>query len=144
MVFVAIGWLSRAMVDLHDDVGALERLDLFEMRDVWAERFGPAPKFQSVELFRLMLAWRIQAAVHGGLDSPTRKALRRSGPVVAEGLELGIGAAIRRQWQGEEVVVYVSEGGFTWKGRTFRSLSAVATSITGSHWNGPKFFGLRP
>ena len=132
------------MVSLEEEVGALARLDLFDMRDVWAERFGPAPKFQSVELFRLMLAWRIQAAVHGGLDSATRKALRRSGPVVAEGLELGIGAAIRRQWQGEEVVVYVSEGGFTWKGRTFRSLSAVATAITGSHWNGPKFFGLRP
>ncbi len=132
------------MVDLQGEVGALEGLDLFEMRALWAERFGPAPRFQSVELFRLMLAWRIQAAVNGGLDPATRKALRRSGPVVAEGQELGVGATIRRQWQGEEVVVHVGEGGFVWNGMTFRSLSAVATTITGSRWNGPKFFGLRP
>ena len=132
------------MVSLEEEVGALERLDLFEMRALWAERFGAAPKFQSVELFRLMLAWRIQAAVLGGLDPPIRKALRRSGPVVAEGQELGTGATICRQWQGEEVVVQVRDDGFAWNGKTFRSLSAVATAITGSRWNGPKFFGLRP
>ena len=132
------------MVSLDDEVGALERLDLFEMRALWAERFGAAPRFQSVELFRLMLAWRMQAAVLGGLDPGTRKALRRSGPIVAEGQELGTGATIRRQWQGEEVVVQVRDEGFAWNGRTFRSLSAVATAITGSRWNGPKFFGLRP
>ena len=132
------------MVSLEEEVGALERLDLFEMRALWEERFGAAPKFQSVELFRLMLAWRMQAAALGGLDPAIRKALRRSGPVVAEGQELGTGATIRRQWQGEEVVVQVRDDGFAWNGTTFRSLSAVATAITGSRWNGPKFFGLRP
>ena len=75
-------------------------LGVVEMRALWAERFGTAPRFQSVELFRLMLAWRLQAAVHGGLDPAIRKALRRSGPVVAEGQDLGAGATIRRQWQG--------------------------------------------
>ena len=132
------------MRELQVEVKALERLDLFEMRALWAERFGTAPSFQSVELFRLMLAWRMQAAVHGGLDAATRKALRRSGPVVAEGQDLGVGATIRRQWQGAEVIVHVGEDGFVWNDRKFRSLSAVATAITGSRWNGPKFFGLRP
>ena len=132
------------MADLHDEVRALECLDLFEMRSLWAERFGPTPKFQSVELFRLMLAWRIQAAALGGLDAETRKALCKSGPVVPVGQELSTGATIRRRWQGEEVVVAVVDNGFTWNGTTFRSLSAVATAITGSRWNGPKFFGLRP
>lgn len=132
------------MVDVQAEVGALEGLGLFKLRALWSERFGPAPRFQSVELFRLMLAWRIQASVYGGLDPATSKALRRSGPVVAEGQELGVGATIRRQWQGNEVVVHVGESGFLWNGATFRSLSAVATAITGSRWNGPKFFGLRP
>lgn len=132
------------MVEVADEVEALECLDLFEMRALWAERFGTAPRFQSVELFRLMLAWRMQAAVHGGLDPATRGALRRSGPVVAEGQDLGAGATIRRQWQGEEIIVHVGEDGFVWNDRKFRSLSAVATAITGSRWNGPKFFGLRP
>lgn len=131
------------MHDLEKEVEALERLDLFQLRAAWAEQFGPAPRFRSVELFRLMLAWRMQAAVAGGLDPATRKALRSSGTVVAEGQELGVGATLRRQWQGSEVTVEVVDGGFAWEGRTFRSLSAVATAIAGTRWNGPKFFGLR-
>lgn len=126
-----------------EEVETLRRLDLFELRAAWSERFGPAPRFRSVELFRLMLAWRIQAEAHGGLDPAVKKALRASGPLIAEGQELGVGATFRRQWQGEEVVVNVVEGGFAWDGRIFRSLSAAATAITGSRWNGPKFFGLR-
>ena len=132
------------MRDVQQEVEALERLDLFQLRAAWAERFGPAPRFRSVELFRLMLAWRLQAAVSGGLDPAVRKALRSSGPVVAEGQELGVGATLRRQWQGKDITGEVVEGGFSWEGRTFRSLSAVATAIAGTRWNGPKFFGLRP
>lgn len=132
------------MNNVVEEVQALEHLDLFEMRALWSERFGTAPKFQSVELFRLMLAWRIQAAVYGGLDPSTFNVLSQSGRAVAKGKDLGFGATIRRQWHGDEVIVHVSEDGFVWKGQTFRSLSAVATAITGSRWNGPKFFGLRP
>lgn len=131
------------MAEVSEDVGALERLDLAALRELWAERFGPAPRFRSVELFRLMLAWRLQAQVHGGLDPAIRKALRSTGPLVAEGQELGVGAVIRRQWQGDDVIVTVAQDGFVWNGSTFRSLSAVASAITGSRWNGPKFFGLR-
>ena len=143
MAFAVVGEPRWPVSNLHDEVAALRYLDLFEMRAVWAKRFGPPPKFQSVELFRLMLAWRIQAAVLGGLDQETLKALRRSGPVIAEGQELGTGATISRSWQGEKVVVAVVDGGFAWNGTTFRSLSAVASAITGSRWNGPKFFGMR-
>lgn len=132
------------MRDLHDEVGALTRLDLFQLRERWEQRFGPAPRFRSVELFRLMLAWRLQAEVQGGLDPATRKALRATGPVVAEGQDLGVGATLRRCWNGDEIVVEVVVGGFQWNGRTFKSLSAVASAITGARWNGPKFFGLRP
>ena len=55
-----------------------------------------------------------------------------------------MGATLRRQWQGKDITVEVVEGGFSWEGRKFRSLSAVATAIAGTRWNGPKFFGLRP
>lgn len=132
------------MAELEIEVAALERLDLFALREQWTALFGPPPRFRSVELFRLMLAWRLQASAAGGLDAHTKKMLRASGPVVAEGQELGIGATLTRQWQGENVTVEVVEGGFRWNGQTFRSLSGAATAITGSRWNGPKFFGLRP
>jgi len=91
-----------------------------------------------------MLAWRIQANDLGGLDADTRKALGRKGSVAPEGRQLGVGATLRRHWQGVDVVITVGEDGFQCNGRTYRSLSAAATAIAGSRWNGPRFFGLRP
>jgi hypothetical protein len=128
---------------LENEIEALTRLDLHQLRDRWCRQFGRPPRFRSTELFRLMLAWRIQATALGGLDRDIRKALARSGPVEAEGLQLGPGATLRRQWQGREVIVEVVEGGFRYDRRTFKSLSAVASAITGAKWNGPRFFGLR-
>lgn len=126
------------------EVEALLHLDLQQLREEWRGRFGSPPLFRSAGLFRLMLAWRIQAAEYGGLDPDIRKMLARKGVVEVEGRHLGVGATLRREWQGAEVVVTVTEGGFCWAGRTFHSLSAVATTIAGTKWNGPKFFGLRP
>ena len=129
--------------DLEAEVGALEDLSLHQLRDKWRERFRAPPKIRSPEMLRLLLAWRIQAIALGGLDAETRKALARTGRVVAEGQELGIGTTFRRTWQGEEQIVTVVGGGFEWKGRRFKSLSAAATAIAGTRWNGPRFFGLR-
>lgn len=129
---------------IAEEAAALERLDLHQLRDEWRRRYGSPPPFRSTDLFRLMLAWRIQAAVFGGLDPDTRKALARKGSVEPEGRHLGVGATLCREWQGTEVIVTVTEQGFRWEGRTFRSLSAVATAIAGTRWNGPRFFGLRP
>jgi hypothetical protein len=129
--------------DLEGEVAALEQLDLHALRNKWRERFGAPPKFRSTEMLRLLLAWRIQALALGGLDRDTREALARTGPVVAEGQDLGIGATFRRMWNGEEQVVTVIDKGFDWNGRTFKSLSAVASAIAGTRWNGPRFFGLR-
>jgi hypothetical protein len=72
-----------------------------------------------------------------------RRALARQGRVRAEGLEYGPGTVFRRSWNGEPVEVTVTEDGFRWKDRTYPSLSAAATAIAGSRWNGPRFFGLR-
>ena len=129
--------------DLQVEVEALEDLNLHQLRDKWRERFGAPPKIRSPDMLRLLLAWRIQAIALGGLDPETRKALARKGRVVAEGRELGIGTIFRRTWKGEEQVVTVVESGFEWKGRRFKSLSAAATAIAGTRWNGPRFFGLR-
>ena len=131
------------IADLQVEVAALEELDLHQLRQKWRERFGAPPTFRSTDMLRLLLAWRIQAVAFGGLDRETREALRRTGPVVAEGQDLGIGATLRRTWNGEDHIVTVVDSGFEWKGRTFKSLSAVATSIAGTRWNGPRFFGLR-
>ena len=126
-----------------DRIEALARLDLEALRAVWAEQFGPPPALRSPERLRLVLAWCIQATAHGGLDADTRRALARTGPVRLEGLDLGVGARLTRTWKGRKVEVVVEEEGFCWEGRRYPSLSAVATAIAGTRWNGPRFFGLR-
>ena len=130
-------------VEVAREVEALGRLDLDGLRALWRERYGPPPRLRSVELLRLMLAWRIQAEALGGLDGETRRQLGRRGPVRMEGLQFGAGAKLRREWRGRVVEVVVEADGFRWEGRTFPSLSAAATAIAGSRWNGPRFFGLR-
>src|SRR3546814_18764542 len=93
-----------------DEVHALSLLDLEGLRAAWRGRHGPPPPpLRSVELLRLMLAWRIQAEAQGGLDRETRRQLQRRGPLQVEGLSLGVGAKLRREWQGRVVEVEVEQ-----------------------------------
>jgi len=123
----------------------LEGLGLDGLREVWRARFGAPPTLRSPEILAMMLAWRIQAERHGGLDAGVRRALRRP-PPKRKSLrpELAAGTKLVREWQGtqHEVTVPV-DGGFIYRGQRFGSLSQVARAITGSRWNGPRFFGLR-
>jgi len=57
--------------------------------------------------------------------------------------ELRPGTLLTREWGGHLQQVMVLPDGFTWNGKAYRSLSKVAFAITGSRWNGPRFFGLR-
>lgn len=125
------------------DVSRLNGMDLDALRAAWQAAYGPPPKLRSVELLRLMLAWRLQAEARGGLDRETRRKLARTGPVQAEGHGLGIGTVLAREWQARRVEVVVEQGGFRHNGELHPSLSAAASAIAGSRWNGPRFFGLR-
>lgn len=120
----------------------LEALDLEGLRAVWRGRYGPPPKLRSVELLRLSLAWRMQAAVHGGLDPATRRRLKAGGGV-GQSDHVSEGVRITKQWRGEAHQVERTSKGYVWRGQTFTSLSAAAQAITGVKRNGPKFFGLR-
>lgn len=136
-------WVFPVNESVDQEVKALSGLDLKGLRAKWVAYYGSPPRLRSVELLRLMLAWRLQAAVHGGLDAELRRKLKRRGTIEVEGLQLGIGARLRREWQGQVVEVVVEASGFRCQGELYRSLSAAATAITGSRWNGPRFFGLR-
>ncbi len=132
--------VSRAT---ETEIEALAGLDLAALRAVWEERIGVAPKLRSPELLRHLLAWYLQVAAFGDIDRETRRRLKASGPVEAEGRHLGLGAILRRDWQGRRIEVVVETDGFRWEGQVFPSLSAVARAATGTRWNGPRFFGLR-
>jgi hypothetical protein len=123
---------------------AIESMGLSELRALWTKTFGSAPGLRSVDLLRLTLSWRLQARVHGGLDAAMRKRLRRK--TIADpgsAIDLEIGTILNREWQGQPHIVEVVGDGFRWKGTTYSSLSAAAKAITGTNWNGPRFFGLR-
>lgn len=125
-----------------EEVRALMGLDLTGLRKAWLSRWGDPPKLRSPELLRFLIAWRIQAAAHGGLDADVRRRLRGKGqPGRAD--NLGVGARIRRDWRGVTYEVTVCDGGYLWDGKRFASLSALALAITGVKRNGPRFFGLR-
>ena len=129
--------------DVETEVAVLATLDLEGLRSAWRQRYGPPPGLRSVELLRLMLAWRMQAAAYGGLDPTVRRQLKRHGRLQTEGLDLGVGARLRREWQGRTVEVEVTDAGFLCDGQLHASLSAAATAVAGTRWNGPRFFGLR-
>ena len=128
---------------MAQQVARLETQGLEDLRSLWRTRFGDPPRIRSPELLRLMLAWRLQASVWGGLDATTRRRLKA--PSVGEGPTDGLplGARVAREWKGEVHAVTVVVDGYLWRGQTHTSLSAVARAITGTRWNGPRFFGLR-
>lgn len=129
--------------DTEQLVRQIEAMNLDKLRDTWGRRFGAPPSLRSEPIMRMLLAWRVQSEAYGGIDADTRKTLARTGTPQPEGRELGIGAILTRNWKGREIKVEVEAEGFRWDGELYPSLSAAATAIAGSRWNGPRFFGLR-
>lgn len=129
--------------DVTRQVAAIEQMDIEALRVFWRRRYGAPPPLRSEPILRMLLAWRAQADAFGGIDRETRRALSRTGTVAPEGHHLGGGARLTRSWKGREVTVVVEEAGFRWDDQLFASLSAAASAIAGSRWNGPRFFGLR-
>jgi len=140
----------------HDDALAaeitqLDGLGLEELRNLWSERIGSPPHFASTEVTRLWLGWELQAKVRGGFDSATRRRLKQlitpskgdahSTPTASTALKPG--TVLTREWGGKTHRVMVLENGFAWAGQNYRSLSEVATRISGTRWSGPRFFGLK-
>ena len=134
---------SELETRIEAEVAHLLTLDLQGLRAVWRERYGPPPKLRSPRLLRLNLAWRIQAEAFGGLDAETKRRLRRGGAGASAVDRLQPGVRLIREWKGVPHEVIVEEGGYRYDGRVWKSLSEIARQISGTQWNGPRFFGLR-
>ena len=127
---------------ITQEVRALEALDLHGLRDEWRKRYGNPPKMRSRELLARLLAWRIQADAFGGLDATTIRLLKADRLPPAKP-QLTAGTRLTREWLGRRHDVDVLELGFRYADADYRSLSEVARVITGTRWNGLRFFGLR-
>jgi hypothetical protein len=141
---------------LDNEIARLRGLDVGDLRAIWHTVFTrAAPTHLPRHLLFRILAYRLQADKLGELNADTRRLLDRMGIETADGIgrlvadlnrsrtELRPGTLLTREWDGHLQRVMVLADGFTWNGKTYRSLSKVAFAITGSRWNGPRFFGLR-
>jgi hypothetical protein len=155
---------SSDVARLSQEVAALASLGLEELRGRWRKVFRtPAPAHLPRYLVLRIIAYRIQANALGDLDRETvrfldavaeawqkRRAAGQRGskrpppiPPVPDKRSLKPGTILAREHNGELHRVMVLDEGFAWNGRTYGSLSEVARGITGTNWNGPRFFGLR-
>jgi hypothetical protein len=133
-----------------DDLPNMTRIQLF---DNWARVVGkPVIPGASHELLVTIIAWHLQARQHGGLTPAVQRKLERLAAAIDRGESirpltaldrLRPGTTLERAWRGETHLVTVMADGFAYRGQRFRSLSQIARLITGTHWNGPAFFGLR-
>jgi hypothetical protein len=118
------------------------------LRRRWQALFGRSPSDHlTADLLRRMIANRIQEQAFGTLDRATLKLLdglaRRDGARGGE-RNLKIGTVLVRDYQGRRHAVTVAPEGYVWEGEPYSSLSAIARAITGTVWNGPRFFAVNP
>jgi hypothetical protein len=130
------------------EVEKLQSLGKDDLRLRWSKMFGKVPPpALTKDLLGRMIAWRIQEKFYGGHDKATLRLLDglARGEVANPATEprLRSGTVLMREHRGMRHTVTVTPDGFVWQDRTYPSLSAVARAITGTSWNGRRFFGLR-
>ncbi len=128
----------------------LSTMEIRALKSMWRDLNGFEPPPYNRKFLESRLAYRIQELAYGGLKPAT---LARLAELTDELLLRGkrrrvpnlpvVGTKLLREWQRVEHTVTVTAGGFEYSGRPYKSLSAVARSITGTRWNGWVFFGLR-
>ena len=132
------------MRTVEDQVAALETLSSAQLKDEWRRLTkSPAPRI-SPSMMRLALAWEIQARALGGLSRETTRKLDQLASAKTKTSAVSPGMRLVREWNGKVHVVTIGEDKvIRWRDAEYRSLSEVARAITGTHWSGPAFFGLK-
>lgn len=129
----------------------LEELTIAELREEWARCHGASAPNLSAQLLRSGTAYKLQEKRHGGISRETKRILLQTSRSANLGSErsasppqrkLTPGTRLVRDWHGTGHTVTVLDKGFEYEGQVWRSLTAIAKAITGTHRNGPRFFGL--
>jgi len=154
--------------NLKGELATLARMTPAQLREKYVAVFGEACRSGNKDFLRKRLAWRLQSLAEGTLSERARQraaelacdadirttmprppkttpeASRRVKPISSpQATRLPIpGTVLTRQYRGQLIQVTVLPKGLEWEGVVYRSLTAVAKAVTGSHWNGPLFFGL--
>ena len=134
-------------------VAALKILSTAELKRRWRDLFETEPPRFNRRYLEDRIAYKIQELAFGGLKPGTIARLEALGEQL-DGGKIDVrrkrgsdrpiaGTRLIREWQGVEHAVTVTNEGYEWQGRPYKSLSAIANAITGTRWNGWVFFGIR-
>ena len=145
---------ERSVMPQNTGVGrnvVLDGLDFASLQRVWEQTFGATPPRSLSRVFLCrVLAYERQCRTHGGLSAATRRALAAmangtpgNGAAAPAG-SVSAGTHLVREWNGRTYQVEVIDNGYRFDGKTYPSLTTIAKRITGTHWSGPRFFGLTP
>ncbi len=147
-----VGARKRAATEaLATELAGFSEMDAPQLRAEWRRLYrSHPPKMLRRDMLELGVAWKLQERVLGGLSAATKRQLAelaktmatKSDLAKARKVTLKPGARLVRAWGGETHEVLVIEGGFLWRGKTWKSLSVITREMTGTHWSGPRFFGL--
>jgi Protein of unknown function (DUF2924) len=132
---------------IEAEVDLVRSLGIDALRRRWRTMFGAVPPpGLTKDILGRMIAYRMQEQAFGGLDRETARMLDR----LARGEKPNVpsrrlkpGTVLIREYQGERHTVTIVPDGFAWNGAIYSSLSVIAKAVTGTTWNGPRFFGLR-
>jgi hypothetical protein len=140
------------MTDIEKALAALPGTPTRELRVRWRKCYRAEPPVRlSRDLLIRGIAYKFQEHTQGGLSPSTKRKLRllakklqtEGHATLDHGLRLKPGVKLVREWHNRTHTVIVRENGFDYDGRHYRSLSQIAQAISGAHWSGPRFFGLR-
>ena len=146
------------MTSIAKEIETLRGMNTAQLAERYEREFGKPPRVKHREHLWKRICWKLQEQRFGGLS---RVAQRRLEELIAE-IDLpldesqrtvvgklkggrkpkgaAVGTVLTRVYKGQDIQVQVLENGFEWDGTVYRSLSAVAEAVTGSHWNGNVFF----
>ena len=127
----------------------LDGLDFASLRRVWEQTFGATSSKLALGVFlRRVLLHERQCRTHGGYSATTRRILAAmvngTPSSAAPAGSVSAGTHLVREWNGRTYQVEVIDNGYRFDGKTYPSLTTIAKRITGTHWSGPRFFGLTP
>lgn len=136
------------MARIDDRLIRLATLSPADLRGEWQALFDQAAPDLPLSLLRRALAYRLQEQAQGGLPAAVQRMLDllsrdpTTRPIEPE-IRLKPGTRLLREWNGKLHTVQVTDNGLLFEERRYASLSRIAREITGAHWSGPRFFGLK-
>ena len=137
---------------LASALAAIATMTHTELHLTWRRHYRAVPpKKMGRDILELGLAWKIQENKLGGLGAAVKRQIAelaktmqmKSDLAKPRAISLKPGSRLLRTWEGVTHEVMVVDDGFIWSGKMWRSLSVIAREITGTHWSGPRFFGLK-